>query len=77
MTVLLNGKFVRDDGIDPGKHKFIGTFREPYKLPETSGYILCSCGQTLQSTDQSFKHWQSGHWDILQYVDIESPEEEE
>jgi hypothetical protein len=65
--VLLDGKHVANDQIDPAKHKFIGTFRPPH-FP--SGIIACGCGSLLHTLEQSNSHWQSGHMDTPQYVTI-------
>lgn len=70
--VLLDGKFVKDKEIDPAKHKFIGTFRQPH--PPVSdgswGVYLCSCGHSLWYVEECFAHWQLGHMDTPQYVTI-------
>ena len=67
----LNGKPVDDSTIDPAKHKFIGLFREPYP-PDTAGaYYACTCGQILQTVGCVHSHWQMGHMDKPQYVDVD------
>jgi len=72
--VLLNGKKVDFSEVDPKKHKFIGMFRKPYYEMEREWgigcYIRCSCQTTLQTVDQTYSHWQRGHFDIPQYADI-------
>jgi hypothetical protein len=67
---LLDGQQVADSEIDPAKHRFVGSFRAPYRLPETAGYIYCPCGTILQNQQQSREHWQAGHWDQPQYQTI-------
>jgi len=80
---LLNGKFVDSKEIDPGKHKFIGSFRNPEPpssiciVKETgeqkvADCIQCPCGHNLWTREGIRDHWQMGHFDILQYVDINS-----
>jgi len=69
--ILIDGKFVEDKELDPAKHRYIGVFRRPWSIPNVAGYIQCGCGQILQTQDQSYQHWQSGHWDTPQYVSIE------
>lgn len=70
---LLNGRYVDDSEIDPVKHKFIGMFREPFSKigAKLAGYVACSCGHTLQTYEEVFAHWQMGHFDIPQYVNLE------
>jgi len=71
---LLNGKHVDPKEIDPAKHKFIGLFREPtppYRRPgETWEVMICECGMQLWTVNSIFEHWQLGHMDTPQYVDI-------
>jgi hypothetical protein len=78
--VLLNGKFVDATLIDANKHKFIGLFRTSTQ-PDTSyknenneivfaDIYACPCGQHLWTTNGIFSHWQLGHMDIPQYIDI-------
>jgi len=70
---LLNGKFVIAEDIDPAQHKFIGMFRNPAP-PQSMGYILCPCGQTLQNLETTHSHWQLGHMDTPQYISIKEKE---
>ena len=35
------------------------------------GYIMCSCGSTLQTTQDTREHWQSGHFDYVKSTDTE------
>lgn len=72
--VLLNGKFVNDSEIDPGKHKFIGMFRYPSPPNPKGANLSCPCGQILKYVGQEREHWQYGHFDIPQYVDISEKE---
>ena len=67
---LLNGKFVDASEIDPARHRFIGTFRPP-QAPRGEGYMLCTCGSILQTVQCVQEHYQRGHCDTNQYVDIE------
>jgi len=69
--VLLDGKLITKSEIDPEKHKFIGTFRE-VTPPDGKGadVIMCPCNQTLWTINDVFRHWQLGHFDILQYQTI-------
>lgn len=67
---ILNGKRVPDSDIDPEFHKFIGMFRRPNPRSPGSGYIKCGCGQTLQTVESEYVHWQQGHFDEPQYEDI-------
>lgn len=68
---MLDGKIVEDSEIDPGKHKYIGSFRSP-QPPDTGGaaVMVCPCGQHLWFVEAVFDHWQKGHFDIPQYVTI-------
>lgn len=71
--VLLNGKFVSPEEIDSSKHKFIGSFREPTP-PYSDGsweVLICPCGLSLWTAQCIFNHWQMGHMDTPQYMDIE------
>ncbi len=78
---ILNGKKVNPEYIDSSKHKYIGQFRLP-NCPNTS-YIdqdtkqikfgevmVCPCGQHIWDKETTFNHWQCGHFDEPQYVDI-------
>jgi hypothetical protein len=67
--VLLNGEFVSAESINSAKHKFIGTFRTPLPPASTSVW-LCDCGACLWTKEGIFIHWQQGHMDMPQYVDI-------
>ena len=67
--VLLNGRPTEDEEIDPSKHKFIGMFRYP-NPPTPEGYVMCPCKQILQVEQTVYDHWQKGHFDIPQYIDI-------
>ena len=69
--VYLDGELVDSKIIDPAKHRFVGTFRKPWEEHKLGGYILCSCGEVLQTVDRSYAHWQLGHWDYLQYITIQ------
>lgn len=71
--VLLDGKLVEAAEITPAKHKFVGTFRAPYNFAG-GGYVLCQCGRTLQTLDETYAHWQLGHWDSPQYETIKTDE---
>jgi len=33
-------------------------------IEKLSGYILCTCGNVLQTKQAIRKHWQDGHFDI-------------
>ena len=68
--VLLDGKSVDKKIINPKTHKFIGMFRRPFN-GSGGGYVMCSCGEILQTMDVTYAHWQSGHWDTPQYVSIQ------
>jgi hypothetical protein len=69
----LNGKRVKNDTIDPKKHKFIGTFRSPtVGNLQGHGIVLCPCGQMLHTYGGSFDHWQHGHFDEMMYEDIKT-----
>jgi len=77
--VYLNGILVDSKEIDPSKHKFIGTFREA-KQPDFTYFendikknvdvYLCPCGQFLWTKEGVFSHYNAGHMDKLQYIDI-------
>ena len=69
--VLLDGEFVGDSKITPKKHKYIGTFRES-SPPNGHGadVIMCPCNQHLWTVEETFKHWQLGHFDTPQYQTI-------
>ncbi|KKM27013.1 hypothetical protein LCGC14_1578950 [marine sediment metagenome] len=62
--VLLDGKHVDDEVIDPKKHKFIGTFRTPNCKHLAGSYVACCCGSVLQTIDAVHSHWQAGHWEV-------------
>lgn len=68
--VLLNGQYVNSKEINPAKHRFIGMYRPPTGSPGF-GYVACTCGSTLQTVEAILTHWQLGHADLPQYVDIE------
>lgn len=70
--VYLDGKLVDGSEITPNKHVFVGKFRRPYSCFSGAGYVACDCGHILQTFEESFDHWQAGHWDILQYQTIKS-----
>ena len=67
--VYLNGEKVEKSEIKLDKHKFIGVFRAPCP-PQGQGYIMCPCGQILQTQEITYDHYQQGHMDMPQYVDI-------
>jgi len=69
--IFIDGKLVPESEIDPAKHTYIGQFRPPYKFAG-GGYVLCDCGRTLQTVDEVFHHYQSGHWDTAQYQTIKT-----
>ena len=70
--ILIDGKKVSDDQVDPEKHRFIGMFREPFNMQRFDGpfLVMCPCGASLDSFVDCMQHWQMGHWDIPQYVII-------
>jgi hypothetical protein len=70
---LLNGKVVEAEEIDPAKHKFIGMFRKPMSQIQIS---TCLCGRMFGTScgivmSEFIEHYQRGHFDESQYVDIE------
>jgi hypothetical protein len=68
---ILDGEFIDDKDIDPVKHKFIGTFREPFSAYENmAGEHHCRCGEHLFNNKSLLDHWQQGHMDAAQYVSI-------
>lgn len=70
---LLNGEHVKNEDINPQRHRFIGLFRYP-SFPVSDGtwdVWGCSCGQFLQTFQELQEHWMLGHMDIPQYVDIQ------
>ena len=70
--VYLNGEMVEEETINPSKHKFIGMFRNP-QTPISNGMwdvYICPCRQHLWTVEECFQHWQSGHMDIPQYINI-------
>lgn len=68
---ILDGEFIHDKDIDPVKHKFIGTFREPFSTYENmAGEHHCRCGEHLFNNQSMLDHWQRGHMDAAQYVSI-------
>ena len=71
--ILIDGVMERDDALDPAVHVFIGMFRKPFNA-SGDGYIVCGCGDILQSVQVSHQHWSAGHWDILQYKTMEDAE---
>lgn len=69
--VLIDGKPCKEEEVNPEKHRFIGTFRYPYKISNMrGGVVACDCGNSLWTADAVFIHWQSGHFDHPQYVTI-------
>lgn len=69
--VLLDGKFVDPEVIDPEKHKFIGMFRPATNPFHNFGcFVVCNCGLTLQTPGEPHQHWQKGCYDKPQYVTI-------
>lgn len=70
----LNGVLVSNEVISPHKHNFIGMFRTP-DPPGGPGYIQCSCGEVLQDSGNSIKHWLKGHFDTPVYEDKGPPGE--
>ncbi|HKO88754.1 MAG TPA: hypothetical protein VJU83_09600 [Burkholderiales bacterium] len=70
---LLNGKQVAPGEIDPSRHRFIGTWRPPEPPVELGiGFFLCRCSREYSFNESAaFDHWQRGHFDEPQYVDIE------
>lgn len=69
---ILDGKRVSNLEINPLKHRFIGTFREP-NMPNFQGadIVLCSCREHLWSNSSVDAHWRMGHFDELQYQTID------
>ena len=80
IPALLNGVIVEPEKIDPVKHKFIGLFRPAqnpevlYSQPDKNGrsaeILVCVCGAYFRYAGGITRHWQSGCFDIPQYVDI-------
>jgi hypothetical protein len=68
--VLLDGDSVPVESIDPGLHRFLGTFRRPQPPVSRGANIMCPCGHILQCVEESFGHWQRGHFDVPQYISI-------
>jgi hypothetical protein len=70
---ILNGKSIKDNKIDPDKHKYIGMFRRPYShfINNIRGYLYCPCGRVLKTMEENFAHYQMGHWDEPQYKEIQ------
>lgn len=74
---ILDGEFIDDKDIDPAKHKFIGTFREPFSAYEDmAGEFHCRCGEHLFNQQSILDHWQKGHMDAPQYVSVRSKEKD-
>lgn len=72
MAIILNGAKAEERELDPKRHRFIGMFRAPYQLPPPGvDVVLCPCGAMLWTREAGLNHWQLGHTDLLQYVDIE------
>ena len=76
---ILNGEYVKNELIDPSKHRFIGMFRKPIPPKIAQGgrslcFLMCSCGQGLWSQQEIREHWRNGCMDIPQYVDISKQE---
>lgn len=68
---ILDGEFVDDKNIDPAKHRFIGTFREPFSAFEGMVDVFhCRCGEHLFNQQSILDHWQRGHMDAPQYVTV-------
>jgi len=66
---LLDGRVVAAEVIDPSKHRYIGMWRAPFHVPH--GVVACSCGQMLQTFEQTREHYQAGHFDEPQYQTIQ------
>lgn len=70
--IYLNGKLVKEEEINPEKHKFIGLFRSP-TWPVSDGIwevYPCQCMQHLWTVQACQEHWRLGHMDTPQYIDI-------
>ena len=70
MIVYLNGELVESAVIDSAKHTYVGLYRPSSTAHLHGAYVLCSCGNVLQTVDAVTWHWSAGHLDIPQYVDI-------
>jgi len=70
--VLLNGKMVSADEINPGKHKYMGMFRPPVNpIANIQKDFMCSCGEILRTRNQTIEHYsKKGCFDIPQYIEI-------
>lgn len=33
------------------------------------GHVFCSCGMRLQTVNDTYKHWELGHFDITKNID--------
>lgn len=71
-TVLLNGKYVAAEEIDPARHRYLGMFRPAANplLGHRTAIVVCPLGHHLQYTEQLLTHYRDGCCDIPQYVDI-------
>lgn len=73
--VILDGKAVNPDEVDPAKHRFLGMFRPAQSMEaecrKAGAFMQCSCGQTLMVHGAVDKHWRQGCFDVPQYVTIE------
>lgn len=50
------------------KRILIGKDRLPFQTYNNSGgYVMCTCGQTLENYGQLYSHWEAGHFDRLIY----------
>ena len=69
--VIIDGAVRPSTDVDPATHTYIGTFRPP-SLVLCGSYVLCRCGQVLQTTDQVIAHEGAGHFDLPQYRTVPS-----
>lgn len=47
---------------DGSPREFAGMWRPP-SVPQANGYVLCTCGDMLQTRQMMRDHWQWGHFD--------------
>jgi len=73
---ILDGKEVDSTDIDSSRHRFVGTFRYPtvqQHVQAREEYCpICRRALRTSMIELTSEHWLAGHFDLMQYVSIES-----
>ena len=69
-------RYTRDATFPDGSPRLLaGMHRPPLEnFTKGGGYIMCSCGQVLQTVDATQNHWSMGHFDYPLYQEGEDVE---